>query len=287
MKRFLLMPNEKKDHGLAVTGRVIGTLLSIPASVIYLPAEYEMLTDGERIICCEEGTLPADAEAVITIGGDGTVLEASRPALRLGIPLLGINLGRLGYLSELEADRLEDLVRLADGAYCERTLMTLCVTLRRDGRDWEMPRLAVNDVIFYRSPTGHMIDLTLTDEAGGTLRYRADGLILATPTGSTAYSLSAGGPVLSGSFDCICATPVCPHSFFNRSILFDGDSVLHMRSGEGSEERILVTLDGRENIVLEPDDEIIVRRSSRRLRLLSPEPRDFLGVLRKKMKLTE
>lgn len=286
MKRFLLIPNEKKDNGLSVTKRVLSVLREVPDCVVYMQEMYVGLCDGERVLCCTAGELPQDAEAVLTIGGDGTVLEASRTALQLNIPLLGINLGRVGYLAELDADKLEELHRLASDGFEEREIMTLEASLVREGKTWPMPRLSVNDVTFCRS-AGDMIDLSLADENGGHLRYLADGLILSTPTGSTAYSLSAGGPILSGKFDCICATPICPHSFFNRAILFGSGDVLHVFNKATSGDPIVVTMDGRENFLMAPGDEVIVKCSARRLRVLSPNKHDFLGILRKKMKLTE
>ena len=132
-----------------------------------------------------------------------------------------------------------------------------------------------------------MIDLSLSEADSGELHYLADGLVLSTPTGSTAYALSAGGPILPGTFDCISATPVCPHSFFNRTVIFDGGATLHIRNNTTSGEEVLVTLDGHENFMMQPQDEVIVRRASVRLLILSPDKRDFLAVLRKKMRLTE
>ena len=287
MKRFFLIPNPQKDKDLSVTRRVLAVLREIEGSTVYMQEPYLTLCDGERVFVCPDGECPPDAEAVLTIGGDGTVLNASRIALRRGIPLLGINLGRLGYLAELDADRLEELRRLADDSFVRRDVMVLKTSLKRGDKIWQMPRLSVNDIIFYRSATGHMIDLTLVEDGSGSMHYLSDGLVIATPTGSTAYALSAGGPILPGTFDCISATPVCPHSFFNRTVIFDGGATLTVRNNASGGENVLVTLDGHENFMMEPQDEVILERASVRLAVLSPDKRNFLKTLRKKMRLTE
>ena len=287
MKRFFLIPNPQKDADLAVTRRVLEVLCKIDGCTVYMQEPYLRLCDGEKVFVCPDGECPADAEAVLTIGGDGTVLSASRIALRRNIPLLGINLGRLGYLAELDADRVEELVRLANDDFIVRDVMVLKTSLKRGDKIWQMPRLSVNDIIFYRSATGHMIDLTLEEDGSGSMHYLADGLVLATPTGSTAYALSAGGPILPGTFDCISATPVCPHSFFNRTVIFDGGATLTVRNNAPGGESVLVTLDGHENFMMEPYDEVIVERAPVRLAVLSPDKRNFLKTLRKKMRLTE
>lgn len=286
MKTFLLIPNDKKDTDLAVTQAVLA-VLTAGGGRVYMHEPYSHLCDGEAVAVCESGTAPKEAEAVISIGGDGTVLEASRYAMRLGVPLLGVNLGRRGYLADLDADRLGELNRLFTDSLSARELMTLSVTLIRGGREWPMPRLSVNDVVFYRASTGHAIDLSVQEGEGTALRYLADGLVFATPTGSTAYSLSAGGPILPATMDCVCTTPLCPHSFFNRSVVFDGASPIYVQNNGTDDEKILVTLDGRENFFLQPGDRVKIERAAARLRLLSPDERDYIGILRKKMKVTE
>ncbi len=285
MNRFFMIPNLQKDEGLCVTRAAASVLLDAGATV-YMRAPLATVCD-RRIIELEESALPTDAEAVITVGGDGTVLEASRIALRLRVPLLGINLGRLGYMAELEPDRLEELHRLLQDDFSLRELMTLRVSLERNGQRWELPRLAVNDVVFYRSSIGHVVTLGLSSvSTKNEVKYMADGLILATPIGSTAYSLSAGGPVLSSEVSAICATPICPHSFFNRTLLYGDGETLRVRN-LAEDDNITVTIDGRENIYLEPMDCVVVEKAPVSFHIISFDKKDFISVLQKKMKIAE
>ncbi len=281
LTKFYIIPNKQKDAGLRVTREVMALLLG-EGGTIYISSSFsDLKQDG--VLFLKEGELPADAECVITIGGDGTVLDASRIAMRQSIPLLGINLGRLGYLTELEPDHLETLKRLISGEYTVKEQMVLQVTLERYGQKWVMPRMPVNDVVFYRSAIGHVVSLELMQENGEGIEYLADGLILCTPVGSTAYSLSAGGPILSAGVEAICATPICPHSFFNRTLIFDVGQSLRVRNTSKTDS-ITVTMDGRENFMLEPRDSVVVERAPASLQLITFEERNFLDVLRNKMK---
>jgi NAD+ kinase len=151
---------------------------------------------------------PADADVLVVIGGDGSILDASHYAIRYGVPLLGINLGRLGYMSELAPTELSYLSRLFDGNYTVEEKMLLSVTI--DGQA-AATRLAVNEVVFSHSNPVELTELVLTDGNGASVKYRADGLIFATPIGSTAYSLSAGGPIVFQDHPSILVTPICPH----------------------------------------------------------------------------
>ena len=170
MTKVFLIPNEKKDVGLQTSKAVAETLSSFGMDV-YISGQYaHAFTSGVTVV--EEG-LPADAECIITVGGDGTVLEASRAAMRLNIPLLGVNLGRLGYLAELEPDQLATLSRLQKGEYAIKERMILKVTLIKDGRPWVMPRMPVNDVVFYRSAIGHVVSLALTQGSEEGISYLA------------------------------------------------------------------------------------------------------------------
>ena len=280
MTKVFLIPNEKKDVGLQTTKAVVEALVSFGIDV-YMTKQYAHVFDCD-VIALEDG-LPTDAECIITVGGDGTVLEASRTAMRLGIPLLGINLGRLGYLAELEPDQLMTLSRLQNGEYIIKERMILKVTLIKDGRAWVMPRMPVNDVVFYRSAIGHVVSLSLTQGEGEGISYLADGLILSTPIGSTAYSLSAGGPILSPDVNSICATPICPHSFYNRSLIFATSDPLCVKNTSETD-AITVTMDGRENFLLDPGDSVLIEKAPVSLRILSFEERNFLDLMRRKMK---
>jgi NAD+ kinase len=279
MKSFYLIPNPEKDTDLAVSRRAAALLLEKGATV-YMDERFSVQCEGTT-------PYPIDGDpaldAILTIGGDGTVLSASRTAIRLQVPLLGINLGRVGYLAEVEPDRLEDLARLMSEECGVRSVMTLRVRLRREGKEWPLPRRVINDVVVQRSATDPTATISLSTEGESEITYLADGLIISTPSGSTAYSLAAGGPVLSPSLDAICATPICPHTFFNRAILFDANRELLIRNA-GRTERLMVTLDGNETIELAQGDELIINRTHTALEILTLNRHDFLGVLKRKIK---
>lgn len=280
MKNFLIIPNEKKDPGLSLTRRVVDILAEEEATV-YLEERYAEAA-SEQTMLFAVGEIPAGMDCVITVGGDGTVLEASRIALRLRVPLLGINLGRLGYLAELEPTELDKLRDLVHGQYTVKERMTLRVTLLRGEKRWEMPRLPINDVVFYRSDLRHVVSLSVGQGDGEKLSYLADGVILSTPSGSTAYSLSAGGPILSASLDALCVTPICPHSFYNRSLIFDTSKPLYVHNTSDTD-AIVVTMDGRENFSLAPGDAVMVERSERTLQMIFFTDRNLLDLLHQKL----
>lgn len=281
MRNFLIIPNEKKDPNLLLTRQVVGILTEEGATVC-LEERYAEAA-AEQTVLFATGEIPDGMDCVITVGGDGTVLEASRIALRLRVPLLGINLGRLGYLAALEPTELGKLRDLVHGQYTVKERMTLKVTLLRGDKQWEMPRLPVNDVVFYRSDLRHVVSLSIGQGEGERLSYLADGLILSTPSGSTAYSLSAGGPILSASLDALCVTPICPHSFYNRSLIFDTAKPLYVHNTSDTDS-IVVTMDGRENFSLSPGDSVMVERSERTLQMISFSDRNLLDLLHQKLK---
>lgn len=280
MKSFYLIPNPEKDFDLAVSRQALAVLLAGGATV-YMDEQYAVRCEGATPYPTEGD--PEGLEAILTVGGDGTVLSASRTAIRLRVPLFGINLGRVGYLAELEPDRLSELSRLCEDKCSVRSVMTLRVRLLREGREWLLPRRVINDVVIQRAATDPSATISLSTEGESEITYLADGLIVSTPSGSTAYSLAAGGPVLSPSLDAICATPICPHTFFNRAILFDANRELTIRN-VGRAERLMVTLDGRETIELAQGEALLINRAHTTLKILSLEDYDFLGVLKRKIK---
>lgn len=283
LQHFLLVTNEKKDPAFRTTERVIHILAAQGASV-YMEKAYATRFSGVRIFSAEKRSF-SSLDAVIAIGGDGTVLSAARYAWQFDVPILGINLGRLGYLTAFEPNDLESsLQHLREGNYHERSCMTLSVSAT-DAEGKTHTVTCVNDAVFVRAGARGTIPLSLAQESGQRVQYLGDGVILATPTGSTAYALSAGGPILSHDMDAICATPICPHSFFSRSLVFTGDAVLRVTC-EGSDAASVIC-DGREEFHLPPDGCAVLRKGNRRLRLIEPRKVDFLSVLQNKMNTTE
>lgn len=278
MNKIVLLPNAKKDEGLALTEQVLAVLKTF-CEKIYLPQTLSHLAGGV-VYPYSDNAFPTDAELLLVIGGDGTLLHAASAAMRADIPLLGVNMGRLGYLTSVEPSEISSLARLASGDYIEKGRMTLEVAHKRlDGTTHVMGSV-LNDVVV--DGAGHLADLRLS-VGDSSLDYRAGGLIFSTPTGSTAYSLSAGGPVIDETMDAVCVTPICPRSFFSRSILFREDVTLRVTYIGERRDPIHVSMDGCLDFTLLAGEEVVVRRAPKDVRLLFMKPRDLLEVLCTKM----
>lgn len=271
----LLLTNVTKDPGYTVTDSVakklssLGILVRSPyASRLSVPAT-ESEDPGPK------------TDLMIVIGGDGSILDAAPGAILHGLPILGINLGKLGYLSEVEPSELSLLDRLADGNFRieEKMLLTYAI----NGEDKNV--YAVNDIIFSHENAVGLTRIRLTDADGDSMGYRADGLIFATPVGSTAYSLSAGGPIVFHEVDGIALTPVCSHSLFSRSIVFPGEEELSVRSEE--KQPLRITVDGRTAGSVYNGETCTVRKATKKLKILCVSNKSRLSALFKKMRHLE
>ncbi len=281
LKNIVLISNQQKDEGYLVTKEVIGILSGFGAKIF---VEASLPCELEGVVRYEVGSFPKEAELILVVGGDGTMLHAAALALAYDVALLGINMGRLGYLTTVERTELSLLSHLMDDTYTVTERMTLSLSvLNKNGDRRELPHLALNEIVV-AGMMGHLADIRLF-EGGESLDYRADGLILATPTGSTAYSLSAGGPVMEDSMDAICVTPICPRSFFSRSLLFSADANLRIESIGVRREGLCVTVDGRDSFVLEEGEALEIRQSPKKVRILSLQQKNLLRVLCTKMKM--
>lgn len=230
-----------------------------------------------------DGELAEDVDLIVVLGGDGTMLGAARLVGTRQIPVLGVNFGWLGYLTEFTLDEmfpaLEDI--RAGKLFIERRMM-IDVSLARGGDLVSMDR-ALNDAVVNRATPGRMIELECYINGMFVNSFRADGMIVATPTGSTAYSLSAGGAIVHPDMSAILLTPICPHTLSNRPVVVPGESVVELvfkRAGEG----LMLTIDGQQGIELLHDDRITLRRSQTTFNLARPRNRNYFEVLRTKLK---
>lgn len=226
-----------------------------------------------------------ECDAAITVGGDGTIIHAAKYAARTNTPLIGVNVGRLGFAANVEVDEIEELGKLLSGDYTSesRTLLDVEV-VKPDGTE---RYLAVNDAVVAHGQLSKIVDLTLSLDGEEISKYRADGLLFSTPTGSTAYSLSAGGPILSPQMNCILMTPVCPHSLFSRSVLFDGNAQLSVTVKIPQECSCVLTVDGEKNIQIFENDKVIIRTSELKLNLILVKKYNFYTRLNEKLKERE
>lgn len=222
-------------------------------------------------------------DMLIVLGGDGSILEAARHAAPEGVPIVGINLGRIGYMAELEMDELHLLDRIVRGQYDIDERSMLRVELLRAGKDTIATAHALNDAVITNGAVARIVDLEVRENGELLGTYRADGLILSTPTGSTAYSMSAGGPIIDPRQRCICLSPICPHSLAARPIIFPEDAVLEVKNICEREKMLYLTLDGRQNFELRRGDVVRIDRSPIRARLLRVKNRSFYATLRQKL----
>lgn len=222
------------------------------------------------------------SECVIVFGGDGTMLWTARKVAKAGTPLVGINMGHLGFLTEIDVpEALADLDRILDGQYHVEERMMLEVSVYRDGSLVENS-VGLNDAVISKGAIARLIHLeTYVDDCFVNI-YHGDGLIIASPTGSTAYSLSAGGPLVSPDHDLLLLTPICPHSLWARPVVIAPDSRIKVAllSDGGA---VTLTMDGQYLFSLRQHDEILIRRAPQKAKFLRITGRNFFEVLRKKM----
>ena len=280
MKNIVLSPNPIKDIGLSVTEKIAKKLIELNFNV-YIDEIYKISAKEVK----RYSVFPENADLMIVIGGDGSMLDASLNAIERDIVMLGVNLGKVGYLSEVEPQCLDILEKIALGEYKIKEMMLLDTVSFSAGKPNKSNRYAVNDVIISHNSFLGIAEFRMTNSKGEGVKYRADGIIFSTPQGSTAYSLSAGGPVVCNRIDSIVATPICPHSFFNRSIIFNSDESLTVENTGATE--LNISLDGRFFANLAPGESCTVKTSERKLKMLTFNENNMFSKLFSKMRILE
>jgi len=280
VKRAGVILHAERDQAVTTARALIETLLSRGVDVWALDG------DADRIGLPGINATPAmpeNLDLVIVFGGDGTLLRAAEAVGRSGVPLLGINFGHLGFLSELERSELDDgLKRLLDNGFIVEERLVLEAEV--DHGDRVETLRALNDVIVAKVATGRAVRLGVTIGGERLISWAADGVIVATPTGSTAYSFSAGGPVVSPHIDCIVVTPVSPHGLFARSVIVPPDEEVELAL-EGERDPASLSADGLPAIKLAPGARVRLRAGKDRIRLAKLEPRPFWRLVREKFHL--
>lgn len=283
--KIALVVNMSKEKAISCAKEVSILLLGNNANVMML-SEYMPYFKGIQISYFDTiEQLFENCDMAVTIGGDGTIIHAAKYAARYKVPLVGVNVGRLGFAAEVEPDEISQLTRLLTNDYVidERTLLDVEVVKNGNSEHY----LAVNDAVIARGQLSKIIDLQLSLDGEEISKYRADGLLFSTPTGSTAYSLSAGGPILAPQMECILLTPVSPHSLFSRSVLFSGESVLTVTVKIPLDCCCILTIDGEKNVDILTEDKVIIKKSDLKLRLVSLHNRNFYKRLNEKLKERE
>lgn len=225
-----------------------------------------------------------EADLVIALGGDGTILDCAKRMAKRGKPILGINLGHLGYMAEIEMDELASLSKIIEGDYTidERSMMNVEV-FTKDHQS-KYTSYALNDAVISNGAVSKIINLELYAEDSLITTYRADGLIISTPTGSTAYAMSAGGSIADPKVKCILATPICPHSFIARQLIFSDETNITVKNVSVREKLLMLTLDGKTNCELYRDEYVKITKSDLTVKLVRLKECSFYDILSQKMK---
>ncbi|MCP4300120.1 MAG: NAD(+) kinase [Gammaproteobacteria bacterium] len=230
-----------------------------------------------------EADLGDNADLVIAIGGDGTMLYASRLVRESGTPILGINRGRLGFLADVPADEMISSVDLVlGGNFTLDSRMLLEARLRKDSGE-ESAKFALNDVVLQRRETGRMVDFSTRVSGHFVNTHSGDGLIIATPTGSTAYALSCGGPIIEPQLKAVAVVPICPHTLTDRPIVIPADEPIEVALIERDDTKAEVTVDGHSMGEIRPSDILTISAAAQRITLVHPPGYDFYGILRSKL----
>lgn len=276
MEHFLLITNEKKDPGGEYTDRIASYLRTHGAAVTCLI--------GGRI----HGQLqvPEGTECAIVLGGDGTLLKAAGAMTDSEIPLLGVNLGTLGYLAEVDIGNVEEaLEMLLQGSFFRENRMMLAGTVCRGGHA-EGKQYALNDIVISRCGSLQILQFDIYVNGRFLNGYSADGMILATPTGSTGYNMSAGGPIVEPLANLLLLTPICPHTLNTRSIILSPEDEVTIRIPEGRDgavQTVEANFDGTHKVTLQTGDGIVITRAAKTTGILKLHTESFLEILHKKM----
>lgn len=282
-KKIILCPNPGRDRDMAATRRAREILEGIGFhTVICSPFRDQR---GDPFAGLEVRPLPQElktADLLITFGGDGTILHLAKLVALNRVPVLGINMGGLGFIAELEAGELDALERLADWDFQVETRMMLDVSVQRDGRTI-YTNLGLNDAVIREGPISHVIHLRVESDGRHLADIAGDGVIIATPTGSTAYSLSAGGPVVEPMAEAMVLCPICIHNMRFSSYVLSPEHTLTVRAVRNGRKPVYLFVDESWGFSLKPEDVVCVQRSRHQVRLARLSEKSFCEVFAQKM----
>lgn len=284
MKKVCIISNDYKDKGLAMTTRISRFLEERGCETVLALTKWDFDTEQWTK---PEG-IPSDADCILVLGGDGTLLQAARNSYGMNIPLLGINLGTLGFLTEVDEEHLEEsLQQLLDGDYSiEDRMMLEGTVITKDG---EISSIALNDIVVNRTGSLQIVRFDVWLNNALLKRYNADGCIVSTPTGSTGYNLSAGGPVIDPTSDAMVMTNICPHNLFNRGVVLSGNKLITIvipGDRQGNNQQVEATFDGCFKVKLNTGDCINITMAPCTTKIIRLEPTSFMEILHKKMSLS-
>lgn len=252
-------------------------LLNVSSEDLFAPADCAGVT-----FYATDRDVVFNSDVTITVGGDGTIIHNAKFASEFHKPLIGVNMGRVGFVAGIEPDETDELLKLLSGEYKTQKRMLLSVELERGGDIQSF--LCVNEAVLTRDILNPIIDISVSLFGEKIITYRADGMIFATPTGSTAYSLSSGGPVVEPDMECILLTPISPHSLSSRHVVFKSESVLTAKVDNADTTEGYLVIDGETNVKLRKDDKITIKKSETYLELIVLKEKNFYTLLNEKLK---
>lgn len=283
--KVVLSPNPYRDKGLKAAQAAekilraagVETAVCLPFSVeggnIELPRHIPFKDTAEEL---------KSADILVCFGGDGTILHAAKDANQFNVPILGVNLGSVGFMAELELGELSMLSRLASGKYSVEHRMMLDVVVRREGRILYSD-LALNDAALTKGAVARVVELEVLRDKALITRMSADGVVISTPTGSTAYSMSAGGPIVEPTAENIIVTPICAHALAARAFVLDGARSVAIRVGRMARKTAFLSVDGGRAFKLNGGDVVETRRSKSKTSLVRITGRSFYEILNQKL----
>lgn len=282
MNNFFIYPNMRKDGVPSVVGKVC-RLMEAQGAHLMLPLRCRgMQLPSDDVAFLEDEAAVASADAAIVLGGDGTMLRLAREAALHEVPLLGVNLGHVGFMTELECDELEEMNKLFTGDYTIDSRMMLHVSIIRDGR-LVYENDALNDVVVAKGTAFRVLCVRIESDGAPVTAFNGDGVIVSTPTGTTAYALSAGGPIIEPSAENIAVTPICAHALRAKAFVFGPERriTVSVSCEDGSE--MFVSSDGGQGFAVRPDDRIEITKSNLVSRLIRLKGNSFYSILQQKL----
>lgn len=279
--KIAVIPNLSKKNADVYTSKVIKKIFSLNAEVLMLSDKQKFFNDRKIKYYSNIGNLIFNCDIVITIGGDGTIIHKAKHAARFSKPILGINLGKIGFVAGLEPTEIDKLEQLIKGKYTVEKRMMLSVNVKKGETTRKF--YALNDVVITKGLYSGLVNLNVTLNNDEITKYVADGIILATPTGSTAYSLSAGGPVIEPSMKCILLTPICQHSMFSRPVIFGENSKINITAKTREKDESVLSIDGGRPIIISDRDLVSVEAAKMTVSLIKLKNQNFYKVLNSKL----
>lgn len=283
MKKVILTPNPYRDKNFQTVREAANILLDVGMDVkLCLPFDvdrtYELPKDLQFHRLDRE---IQNADFVICFGGDGTILHMAKTATRYNVPILGVNIGTMGFMAELESTELQDLRKLATGEYSLDSRMMLDVTVQRD-RNIIFHDMCLNDAVVTKGSVARIVHMSVSCDGVQAMECGGDGVIVATPTGSTGYNLSAGGPIVEPDAQSILITPICAHDLLSRCIVASPERVITLELTKNARRNAFLSVDGGKAIKLSMGDVTTIRKAKKQTQLIRLNSRSFYDVIRNK-----